>query len=335
MHKDRHFKNLQPDRKTVNFRHNGTHAANAVLPPPAYTPTPTDNTMAVEEHFAFKATCEHEDNKIYNVYPTCEGATFRKDKDEEDELNELIAHYDLEHSFEFSGSEDNKSYFSEPEDSDYDPEEAPSLYEDSSDDENDELDPATRTSLNPEAKTTNIDKEDPIMQTKLTENSDLTVTFSDEEEDADTIVLPTSDYLLYFRWDTRYGFHDHIPFESAIYEFGDMTIHIKVPSVLTTIYDTPAYYFLTQVKEETIRLDTEVNSSKYLHPSGMAEIHFNFSLLSVKVLHYASNYGCSTSPSWTLAKDVPEGIIKAMLAMAIVNPCSYTWLKCTSTTWPT
>jgi hypothetical protein len=42
----------------VNFRHNGTHAANAVLPPPACTPPPTDNTMAVEEHFAFKATCE-------------------------------------------------------------------------------------------------------------------------------------------------------------------------------------------------------------------------------------------------------------------------------------
>jgi hypothetical protein len=66
VHKDRHFKNRQPDRKTVNFRHNGAHAANAVLPPPAYTPPPADNTMAVEEHFAFKATCKQEDNK-YDV----------------------------------------------------------------------------------------------------------------------------------------------------------------------------------------------------------------------------------------------------------------------------
>ena len=66
VHKDRHFKNRQPDRKTVNFRHNGAHAANAVLPPPAYTPPPADNTMAVEEHFVFKATCKQEDNK-YDV----------------------------------------------------------------------------------------------------------------------------------------------------------------------------------------------------------------------------------------------------------------------------
>ena len=71
MHKDRRsaFKNRQSDSKNVSFRHNGAHAANAVLPPPAYTPPPADNTMEVEEHFAFKATCEHEDDKKYNVYP--------------------------------------------------------------------------------------------------------------------------------------------------------------------------------------------------------------------------------------------------------------------------
>ena len=78
------FKPRQPDRKNVSFRHNGAHAANAVLPPPAYTPPPADNNMEVEEHFAFKVTCEPEDDKKYNVYPTCEGATFRKDKDEDE-----------------------------------------------------------------------------------------------------------------------------------------------------------------------------------------------------------------------------------------------------------
>jgi hypothetical protein len=132
--------------------------------------------------------------------------------------------------------------------------------------------------------------------------------------------LPPSEYLLYLGWETRYGFHDLTPFESAIYEFGDKTIQINAPPKLTAILDTPAFYFLTQVKDETIRLDAEVKSSKYLHPSGIAEIHFNFSLLSDKILDYASNYGCSTSPSWTLAKDVPEGIIKAMLRYGDRSP---------------
>jgi hypothetical protein len=99
VHKDRGsvFKTRQPDRKNVSFRHNGTHAANAVLPPPAYTPPPADNNMEVEEHFAFKATCEHEDDKKYNVYPTREGATFRKDKDEDsdyDSDDEMPSLYD-------------------------------------------------------------------------------------------------------------------------------------------------------------------------------------------------------------------------------------------------
>jgi hypothetical protein len=98
VHKDRGsaFKTRQPDRRNVSFRHNGTHAANAVLPPP-YTPPPADNTMEVEEHFAFKAICEHEDDKKYNVYPTCEGTTLRKDKDEDsdyDSDDEMPSLYD-------------------------------------------------------------------------------------------------------------------------------------------------------------------------------------------------------------------------------------------------
>jgi len=194
------------------------------------------------------------------------------------------------------------------------------LYEDSSEFDPTTRDPTTRTLLNSEAKTTNIHKEDPITQPKLTENSDLTVTFSDEEEDEDPIVLPPSEYVLYLGWETRYGFHDHTPFESAIYEFGDKTIRIKAPPDLKKIYDTPAFYFLTQVKDETIRLNAEVKSSKFLHPSGIAEINFNFSLLSAKILDYASNYGCSTSPSWTLAKDVPKDIIKAMLSYGHNTP---------------
>ena len=84
-----------------------------------------------------------------------------------------------------------------------------------------------------------------------------------------------------------------------------MTIHIKGPLILATITDHPAYYFLTQVKDELTRLEDEIKSSKYLYPAGIAEIHFDLGLLSSKVLDYDGHYGCSTSPSWTLAKDVP------------------------------
>jgi hypothetical protein len=120
-HKDSHFKNRQPDRKNVSFRHNGAHAANAVLPPTAYTSPPADNTMAVEEHFAFKATCKHEDENKYNIYPTCEGATFRKDKDED-------SYYDSE-------EEMPSLYDSNAESNDYHPYGNQGLYYDSDDDE--------------------------------------------------------------------------------------------------------------------------------------------------------------------------------------------------------
>ena len=82
----------------------------------------------------------------------------------------------------------------------------------------------------------------------------------------------------------------------------------------------PAYYFLTQVKDELIRLGDEIKSSKYLHPEGIAEIHFDLGLLSAKVLHYAGHYGCSTSPSWTLAKDVPNDIINAIITSGVNAP---------------
>jgi hypothetical protein len=85
-------------------------------------------------------------------------------------------------------------------------------------------------------------------------------------------ILPPSEYLLYFGWETRYGFHDYTPFESAIYKFGDNTIRIDAPPNLKAIRDTAAFYFLTQVKDETIRLNAEVKSSKFLQPSGIAEI---------------------------------------------------------------
>jgi hypothetical protein len=52
-----------------------------------------------------------------------------------------------------------------------------------------------------------------------------------------------------------------------------------------------------------------MHSSKYLNPGVKAEIHLELGLLASKILHYATNYGCSTSPSWTLHKDVPDTII--------------------------
>ena len=195
------------------------------------------------------------------------------------------------------------------------PMEAPLFYEDSS-----ELDPTTRTLLNPEGKTTNIDKEDTIMQPKTNDDPNLTVTFSDEEDDEASKVppmqqhdiLPVPKYLIYVRHETNYGFHDYIPLESTVYDIKDVKISIKGPIHLAAITDHPSYYFLIQVKEELNRLDDKIKSSKYLCPTGIAEIRFDFGLLATKILHYASHYGHSTSPSWTLAKDVPDGTISAM-----------------------
>jgi len=293
------FKNRQPDRKNVSFRHNGAHAANAVLPPPAYTPPPADNNMEVEEHFAFKVTCEPEDDKKYNVYPTCKEATFRKDKDADDERSSL---YD-------SDAEDSDYDSEAAEDSDYDPEENMSP-----DDKDHSRSPTPRlpeTDSATEAKTTNIE-----MQPKIIENPDLTATFSDEEVEviSNNIVLPHPGYLFYFGWETNRGFHTDIPLPMTIYEFEDKTIRIKTPPDLKHIYASAGYYFLTEVKEETIRLDAEMKTSKYLHSSGIDEINFSFGLLSAKILAYADNFGYSASPSWTLAKDVPEDIINVMRA---------------------
>jgi len=201
----------------------------------------------------------------------------------------------------------------------------PSLYNDSSDDENDErsptrqvlwplkleLDPATRMLLNSGAKTTNIDNKDLLTQPERYD-PDLDVTFSDEEEDAAINVLPVPKYLLYLGWGAKIRFHDYMPLESTVYDIEDVKISIKGPIVLAAITDHPAYYFLTQVKEELARLKDIVKSSKPLHPTGFAEVNFDFGLLSAKILHYASHYGRSTSPSWTLAKDVPDAMINAM-----------------------
>ena len=299
------FKNRQPDRKNVSFRHNGAHAANAVLPPPAYTPPPADNNMEVEEHFAFKATCEPEDDKKYNVYPTCEGATFRTDKNEE-EFNKMS------HSDD-SDAEDS-DYDSEADEvSDYNPEE--NMSPDDKDHSRSptprlpEPDPVT------EAKTTNIE-----MQPKIIENPDLTATFSDEEDDEAGKVPSTQQHdiwpvpkcLIYIGHETNWGFHDYLPLESTVYHIEDVKLSIKGPIHLAAITDHPSYYFLTQVEEELNRLGDEINSSRYLCPTGKAEINFDIGLLATKILHYACHYGHSTSPSWTLAKDVPECTINAM-----------------------
>ena len=302
VHKDKHFKNSRTDHKPVNFSHNGAHAPNEVLPPPAYTPPPADNTMSVEEeHFAFKATCEHEDNNMYNVYPTCEGATFRKDKDE-DELSKLIDH-------EFFGSDDRDIPYdstpqisddSDAEGSDYDPEEempplieddidaessdsdsySPSIYDDSSDNENDEhsptpqaskleLDPATRKLLNAGAETINTDIEDPLLQPKLNDDPNLNVTFSDEEEDAVINVLPVPKYLLYLGWEAKIGFHDYIPLESTVYDIEDVKISIKGPIVLAAITEPPGILLSDSSQGRTCQAQRHCQVEQASSPDGL------------------------------------------------------------------
>jgi hypothetical protein len=180
-----------------------------------------------------------------------------------------------------------------------------------------ELDPVTRMLLNAGAETTKNDIEDPLQKPKLNDDPNLNVTFSDSESEdlsaTDTTVLPVPKYLLHLGLETKLGFHDDIPLESAVYDLEDVKISIKEPLILATITDHPDYYFLTQVKKELARFDDEIHSSKYLYPADIVEIHFDLGLLSAKILHYASHYGCSTSPGWTLAKDVPDAMINAML----------------------
>ena len=125
-------------------------------------------------------------------------------------------------------------------------------------------------------------------------------------------ILPNLQYLIYVGHETNYGFHDYIPLESTIYDIEDVKISIKGPIHLAAITDHPSYYFLTQVEEELNRLGDEIKSSRYLSQTGKAEINFDISLLGAKIVHYASCYGYSTSPSWTLAKDIPEYTINAM-----------------------
>jgi hypothetical protein len=232
--------------------------------------------MEVEEHFAFKATCELEDDKKYNVYPTREGATFSKDKDEDSD-------YDPD-------DERSSTYDSNAEDSDFD-----------SEADEDSRSPTPR--LPDEAKTTNIE----------TQQSD------EEDDEAGKVpsmqqhdILPNLQCLIYIGHEVNWGGHDYLPLESTVYHIEDVKLSIKGPIHLAAITDHPSYYFLTQVEEELNRLGDEIKSSRYLSQTGKAEINFDISLLGTKIVHYASHYGYSTSPSWTLAKDIPEYTINAM-----------------------
>jgi hypothetical protein len=180
--------------------------------------------MEVEEHFAFKATCEHEDDKKYNVYPTCEGATFRKDKDEDSDYDsdeEMPSLYDSEADNNEHPYSNQGIYYDSDDDENMtvsivrallqyidsriamaEPMETPLFYEDSS-----EIDPTTRTLLNPETQTTNIVKEDTILQPKTNDDPNLTVTFSDEEDDEASKVPPIQQ-------------HDILPVPKIKLEFG-------------------------------------------------------------------------------------------------------------------
>jgi len=149
------------------------------------------------------------------------------------------------------------------------------------------------------------------------ENPDLVVTFSDEEDDeAGKVpsmqqhdILPNLQCLIYIGHEVNWGGHDYLPLESTVYHIEDVKLSIKGPIHLADITDHPSYYFLTQVEEELNRLGDEIKSSRYLSPTGKTEINFDFSLLGTKIVHYASHYGHSTSPSWTLANSASQEAI--------------------------
>jgi hypothetical protein len=192
-------------------------------------------------------------------------------------------------------------YDSDADSNDYHPYGNQGLYYDSYDDEN-RTASLVRTLL--EYIDLRIAAAEPMEAPSLYDPN-LTVTFSDEEEDeaievplmGQHDILPVPKYLIYLGHEANFGFHDYIPLESTVYDIEDVKISIKGPINLAAITDHPSYYFLTQVKEELDKLDDEIKSSKYLCPTGITEIHFDLGLLATKILHYASHYGHSTSPS--------------------------------------
>ena len=184
----------------------------------------------------------------------------------------------------------------------------------------------------------------------------LVVTFSDNESVGETDKfwprtdiahdrkrgsLPTPDWFMHLSSELldkrrRLEF-DHV-YASAVYLFDHGTsITIARPLSMDDIKDHPSYWFLKEI--EDFRRD-----NPYPPPKDPLydEKRFEFAILAAKILDFAKQYGCGSSPSWTLAKDVPD-VLQEMIDIIdkapeldeIHAPSVITWGRITSSTWPT
>ena len=96
------------------------------------------------------------------------------------------------------------------------------------------------------------------------------------------------------------------------------SITIPGDASMTDIKDHPSFWFLTQVLE--FRLTNPYPSREDpLHDEKCDE----YALLAAKILDYANHRRRTISPSWTLAKDVPDDVILDMIAMIDQRPQSH------------
>jgi hypothetical protein len=87
---------------------------------------------------------------------------------------------------------------------------------------------------------------------------------------------------------------------------------------MTDIKDHPSFWFLKQVLE--FRL---TNPYPSLGDPLYDEKRDEYALVAAKILDYAIHRGHTISPSWTLAKDVPDDVILDMIAMIDQRPQSH------------
>jgi hypothetical protein len=84
---------------------------------------------------------------------------------------------------------------------------------------------------------------------------------------------------------------------------------------MADIKDHPSFWFLKQVLE--FRLTTPYPSRE---DPLYTEKRDEYALLAAKILDYANHRGRTISPSWTLAKDVPDAVILDMIDMIDQRP---------------
>jgi hypothetical protein len=301
--KDRSFnksyhKNNRPAGSKTSAPQHGAHAANLAMPPPPPYPT------APEQHFAFAAGHD----EAIAVPPVMDAMIEAEDKQKETDVQQpktepivgMKRHYNEE------GQQ-------------------PDIYD-----------------VYPNKKPRLMDAID----------TNLTVTFSDTDSSDEKGMVPLEHYreegtLPHLGWwaplervRQRKMLQVKDPFDDKGYltmeAYETVSLNIIAPAVyqlefedteethiitiprdasMTDIKDHPSFWFLKQVLE--FRWTNPYPSPRDpLYDEKRGE----YALVAAKILDYANHRGHTISPSWTLAKDVPDQVILAMIAMIDKKP---------------